>query len=159
MLGLRSCSKSRVETMARPTLPLPDPVLFLPGTGCAPGLACPELRDRVSLPPEDVISPPHHAPPLIAVPWLGLRLQPGDWLNLQREAMVTASPQGSNKQEREIRDKCSYLMRLLSVAEKDTSQAGDSCRCSSILERLTGPHSPGECPGARGHGGGRDGHG
>lgn len=136
--------------MARSTLPPPDPALFLWGIGCAPGLASPGLRDRVSLPPEDIISLPHHTPPLIVIPGFGSRLQPGDWLNLQREAMVTASPQGSNKQKCEIRDKCNYLITLLSVVE-DTSQASDSCPCPSILERLTGPPSPGEHLGPRGH--------
>lgn len=147
MLGLRSRSKLRAEAMARSTLPPPDPALFLWGTGCAPGLARPELRDRACLPPEDVISLPRYTRPLIVNPGLGLHLQPGDWLNLQREAMVTASPQGSNKEKCEIRDKCNYLITLLSVAEKDTGQAGDSCPCPSILESLTGPPSSGECPG------------
>lgn len=46
--------------------------------GVTQGLSArPEPRDRVSLPPEDVISPPRQ--------WsLGLYLQPGDWLNWQR---------------------------------------------------------------------------
>lgn len=39
---------------------------------------------------------------------------------------------------------------LLSVAEKDTGRAGDSCPCPSTLEWLTGPPSPGERPGAKG---------
>ena len=63
--------------------------------------------------------------------------------------MVTASPQGSNKEEPEIRDKCSYLVTTLPVAEKDTGQADDCCCCSSSLQRQTGPLSPIQDPRAR----------
>ena len=57
-LGLGSCSERRREAGPRSTLPSADPVLCLRGTGCAPGFASPEPRDRVSLSPKDVISPP-----------------------------------------------------------------------------------------------------
>lgn len=56
--GLGSCSERRREAGPRSTLPSADPVLCLRGTGCAPGFTSPEPRDRVSLPPKDVISPP-----------------------------------------------------------------------------------------------------
>lgn len=89
----------------------------LPGT--TQGLSAhPESRDRVSLLPEGVISPPLHTSPLVAVlhPALTARSR-REWLNLHREAVVTASPRGSNKAQSEIRDKCNYLMTLLSVAQ------------------------------------------